>query len=274
MEPEDQTIAFWRAELRRLLAACTGWRLQAIGQAVRPVGDCLYGEHPVLNWPWRGRLRYRIDGRWRWLGRLDLGWAGAGTWKERDDREPVHLAKLAFLPGLLLLQRNDQGVFGHILRLRMDDDRPAQAFQAACAAGDQREARLRAAILAALLQAHDHLDAPAPGPSPLVAAALAWIEEHLAAPIDRQVVARALGCHPGHLGRCWRRELGCAFNPWLRGRRLALARHLLGGGDDDLAAIARACGFGSASYLIRRFKAAEGCTPERWRGARGRFRPR
>jgi AraC family transcriptional regulator len=53
-----------------------------------------------------------------------------------------------------------------------------------------------------------------------------------------------------------------------RGRRLARARSLLAAGKGDLAAIAQASGFGSASHLARVFRDAIGVTPGQYRSAR------
>ena len=56
--------------------------------------------------------------------------------------------------------------------------------------------------------------------------------------------------------------------PGVRARRIERAKALLAAGKSDLASIAQASGFGSASHLSRVFRDAAGVTPGQYRGAR------
>lgn len=102
--------------------------------------------------------------------------------------------------------------------------------------------------------------------SPPVEAARALARAHLADPrLSVEWLAKAAGCSPDHLARCFRAETGSAVVAWLTGERVALAQRLLREGDYQVAEVAWACGFAQPSYFIRVFRARTGLTPLAWK---------
>jgi transcriptional regulator GlxA family with amidase domain len=73
-----------------------------------------------------------------------------------------------------------------------------------------------------------------------------------------------------HLTRLFRRELGRTPGQYVEQVRIQAARALLESGDASVAAVARACGFGSAETLRRAFHRVLGTTPTAYRQ---RFHP-
>ncbi len=105
--------------------------------------------------------------------------------------------------------------------------------------------------------------------SPLVEAARAVARSHLADPrLSVEWLARAAGCSPDHLARCFRAETGGTVVAWLTGERVALAQRLLEEGKYQVAEVGWACGFAQPSYFIRVFRARTGLTPLAWRRSR------
>lgn len=82
-------------------------------------------------------------------------------------------------------------------------------------------------------------------------------------------VADAVGVHPVHVARTFRRTFGCSVGTYVRRRRIEDACRSLLGGDDSLASIACALGFSDQSHFTRRFKEQIGLTPGAYRAARG-----
>ena len=78
-------------------------------------------------------------------------------------------------------------------------------------------------------------------------------------------IAARLGCSPDHLTRQFRAERGMTLNVWITKERIALACELLALPDHNIAQIGWTCGFTSASYFIRVFRAQTGVTPRAWR---------
>lgn len=102
--------------------------------------------------------------------------------------------------------------------------------------------------------------------SPPVEAARAVARSHLADPrLSVDWLAKAAGCSPDHLSRCFRAETGSAVVAWLTGERVALAQRLLREGNYQVAEVAWACGFVQPSYFIRVFRARTGLTPLAWK---------
>lgn len=78
-------------------------------------------------------------------------------------------------------------------------------------------------------------------------------------------LARAAGVSASHLRAAFRAAVGTSLGTYLRRARVHHARRLLRESALDLAAIARACGFGSPSAFSRTFRAVTGCSPRTWR---------
>ncbi|MDA3961428.1 MAG: AraC family transcriptional regulator [Planctomycetota bacterium] len=269
-----QSVAWWRVELDRLLAMADNCALHDIAVSLqRPESPCQNSPDPVLNWAWRGHLRYRVDGRWRRFGRRDLGYARAGSWKQRAEAPTIAIGKVVVRPGDLVLVRNDGGAFRAALRYPLPDRGLAARYEAACVSTERRALRIRIAVGELLLTAHDLVAADRGRADPgaaLFAAAVAAVDDGIDGDLDRSVIAQRIGCHPGHLSRLFRHHTGEAFTPWLRRRRLALAQRLLADTELSIAAVAAASGFTSATYFIRCFRAEHATSPQRWRSGLGR----
>ena len=107
--------------------------------------------------------------------------------------------------------------------------------------------------------------------SPLVEAARAVARSHLGdTRLSVEWLARAAGCSPDQLARCFRAETGGTVVAWLTTERLAMARRRLREDRYQVAEVAWACGFAQPSYFIRVFRAREGVTPLAWRRAEAR----
>lgn len=111
------------------------------------------------------------------------------------------------------------------------------------------------------------LDRTANG-DPVVSAALAWIRDHYQRGIKVPDVAEAVHCSRRVLERRFRQAGEHGVADRIQRTRHIAARNLLADSGTGLGEIARLCGYGSVSHLVRAFAAAEGCSPEAWRGAR------
>jgi AraC-like DNA-binding protein len=123
-----------------------------------------------------------------------------------------------------------------------------------------------AALLTRILVATARLAPPAEGtPDPLVERAFAEIEERFREPVSATDVARALGYTPGHLTTVLRQRTGRPLLEWITERRMTEVRRMLRETDLPLDAVAARTGLRDATYLVRRFRARYGITPQRWR---------
>jgi AraC-like DNA-binding protein len=95
-----------------------------------------------------------------------------------------------------------------------------------------------------------------------VAHARAWLESYLQDP-DLRVgdAAVALGRHPDHLNRLFRRATGRTLVGYLQEVRLQRARALLRGSALPIAGISRAVGLRDPRYFSRLYRRRFGCTP-------------
>ncbi|WP_253853174.1 helix-turn-helix transcriptional regulator [Prauserella alba] len=96
------------------------------------------------------------------------------------------------------------------------------------------------------------------------------IEETFREPISAADVADALGYTPGHLTTVVRERTGRPLLEWITERRLTEVRRMLRETDLPLGVVAARTGLRDASYLVRRFRAHYGVTPQRWREAQTR----
>lgn len=122
------------------------------------------------------------------------------------------------------------------------------------------------ALLTRILVAAARLAPSAPStPDPLVERVFAEIEERFREPVSATDVARALGYTPGHLTTVLRRRTGRPLLEWITERRMTEVRRMLRETDLSLDAVATRTGLRDATYLVRRFRARYGTTPQRWR---------
>ncbi|MET7336892.1 AraC family transcriptional regulator [Nonomuraea sp. NPDC005650] len=102
----------------------------------------------------------------------------------------------------------------------------------------------------------------------LVRKAVAFILDNFTSPdFSLGDLARTLGASPSLLSRRFRDVRGVTPVQYLRGVRLRKARELLTGTDCTLQNIAEQCGYRSAFYLSRVFKAGTGQSPSEYRAA-------
>ena len=78
-------------------------------------------------------------------------------------------------------------------------------------------------------------------------------------------LAEAVGVHPAHLARSFRREYGVTVGEYARGLRLDWAQARLTDSEASLAELAVAAGFADQSHFTRAFRAYAGVTPGRYR---------
>ena len=122
------------------------------------------------------------------------------------------------------------------------------------------------AILGEVVRCPRAEHSPAPG---WVSTVRDLIEARYREAVGLSEVADAVGVHPVHVARTFRRTFGCSVGAYLRRRRIDAACHCLLGGDDSLASIAFALGFSDQSHFSRRFKEQIGLTPSAYRATRG-----
>ncbi|MFC9926566.1 helix-turn-helix domain-containing protein [Streptomyces sp. NPDC127190] len=102
---------------------------------------------------------------------------------------------------------------------------------------------------------------------PYVAAAQAYLEEHLAGPLSVPEVARAVGVSHTHLTRVFRAETGRTVVSYIRYRRLQRARHLLLSSTLSVSAIAAAVGIADLQAFNKACRRELGASPRAVRAA-------
>ena len=91
------------------------------------------------------------------------------------------------------------------------------------------------------------------------------LHEESLAKLRASTVADAVGVHPAHLARAFRRHYRVSLGTYVRRLRLDWAAQRLAGSDDPIAAIALQAGFADQSHLTRSFKRYLAVTPEKFR---------
>ena len=105
----------------------------------------------------------------------------------------------------------------------------------------------------------------------LVHKALAYLQEHYAAPLSRQQLAAHIGVHENYLTDCFHREMGITPIAYLTRYRITQARVLLDAGQRSITEVALAVGFADGAYFSRVFQREVGVSPSAYqRGQRGR----
>ncbi|HEX5760427.1 MAG TPA: helix-turn-helix transcriptional regulator [Thermoanaerobaculia bacterium] len=102
-------------------------------------------------------------------------------------------------------------------------------------------------------------------PPPWLAGAYELIRDGYRERLTVRGIATALGVHPLHLGRCFRRRYGCSPGELLRQCRVRHAAELLRRGEVGLAQAALDSGFADQAQLTKAFKRVTGTTPGRYR---------
>ncbi len=91
------------------------------------------------------------------------------------------------------------------------------------------------------------------------------LHERAPAALTLSELAEAVGVHPVHLARSFRREYGVTVGQYARGLRLDWASAQLALADVSLAEVAAGAGFADQSHFTRAFRAYAGVTPGRYR---------
>ncbi len=90
------------------------------------------------------------------------------------------------------------------------------------------------------------------------------LRDEFAKPLTLAEIAGAVGVHPVHLARQFRRTFGCTVGEYVRRTRVEFACQALAS-DTPLSEIAMEAGFSDQSHLHRVFKRATGLTPRQYR---------
>jgi AraC-like DNA-binding protein len=183
-------------------------------------------------------------------------------------------------PGILYLEARQHPQAGRILAWLGDVAPAALADPTIDATGDPAadpatDLQARALVSAALAGVQRALaDADATrdaGEPPLIARLRVLIQNQLG---DHELSVRRLaeqsGCSADHLSHRFRLAAGEHLVAYLNRQRMERAAHLLADTDLAVKEVAWACGFASASYFIRTFRAHHGETPVAWRATHQR----
>lgn len=100
----------------------------------------------------------------------------------------------------------------------------------------------------------------------LLGRAVAFMEENLGEPLDRDSVARAAGLSGSHFSHLIREKTGRTFTDLMAQYRVDHAKAMLRRTDKSIIQIALECGFEDQSYFSRVFKRYTGTTPRAYRG--------
>ncbi|MES4792519.1 MAG: AraC family transcriptional regulator, partial [Chloroflexota bacterium] len=87
------------------------------------------------------------------------------------------------------------------------------------------------------------------------------LHQHYHEPLSLRDAATAVGVHPSHLARVFRREHGCTIGDYVRRLRVEAACRKIASEEAPLAEIALSCGFADQSHLTRTFRRETGLTP-------------
>ena len=91
------------------------------------------------------------------------------------------------------------------------------------------------------------------------------LHERAPAAASLSELATAVGVHPVHLARSFRREYGVTVGQYARDLRLEWATSQLALPDSSLAEVSAGAGFADQSHFTRAFRAYAGVTPGRYR---------
>ena len=101
----------------------------------------------------------------------------------------------------------------------------------------------------------------------LLGRAVAFMEENLGEPLDRDSVARAAGLSGSHFSHLIRERTGRTFTDLMAQYRVDRAKTMLRRTGKSIVQIAMECGFEDQSYFSRVFKRYTGTTPRSYRGS-------
>jgi AraC family transcriptional regulator len=93
------------------------------------------------------------------------------------------------------------------------------------------------------------------------------LHERIGENLSLSEIAAAIGVHPAHLARTFRRHYGCTVGDHLRSLRVERARQELKNSDRPLAELALALGYADQSHFVNSFRRHTGMTPGAFRKA-------
>jgi AraC family transcriptional regulator len=91
------------------------------------------------------------------------------------------------------------------------------------------------------------------------------LHDRFAENLTHEAIAAAVGIHPVHLARAFRRHCGSTLGDYIRKLRVQFAAHKLVTTDEPLTGIALGAGFSDQSHFNRTFKRQTGMTPATFR---------
>ena len=94
------------------------------------------------------------------------------------------------------------------------------------------------------------------------------VQAHLDTPIRVEDMARLIRLSTSYFSRAFRLSFSMSPHAYVIALRLARARDLLLGSDEQMIQIAMACGFADQAHFSRVFHREMGCAPGRWRRER------
>ncbi len=94
-----------------------------------------------------------------------------------------------------------------------------------------------------------------------LSAAKAFLDRHLAEPLDLDAVARVSGCSRSYLSRLFSAEEGMTLSRYLRMRRIQRASELMAAGRANVGEAALEVGYQSMSHFARAFRDEQGISP-------------
>lgn len=245
------------------------WRTEAMRSYSRP----------VLIWFTRGQGRLTIAGRNCGYSPHNLVFLPPRTMHGFSTSGPV-LGSVVFLPGeagydwpveplhLRLYEAQMQRELTGMIDAMIRENTAGRALA-------NRALACHAGLLSVWLTRTAEIFADSPNPSPgtrldtaahrLAEAYTSLIERDFRRPEGVQHYAALLGVTPTHLSRVCRKVAGRPALDILTDRRHFEARRMLRDTDTQIAEIARQCGFASAAYFTRAFRAQSGQSPSEFR---------
>jgi AraC family transcriptional regulator len=91
------------------------------------------------------------------------------------------------------------------------------------------------------------------------------LHDRLGDPLTLSAVASAVGIHPSHLARTFRKRYGCTVGEYVRRLRVEFAREQVATTERPLSQIAAEAGFYDQSHFSNTFRRLTGMTPTRFR---------
>lgn len=236
-------------------------------------------DRPVLIWFTRGQGRLTVAGRSSGYGPHNLVFLPKQTMHGFTTMGPV-LGSVVFLPDDPALDWPVEPMHLRIHEVQQQRELTGiiEAMQREVTAGEElsnRALTYHAGLLSVWLNRIAESYAHLPNPSSatrldtaahrLAEAFTALVERDFRNPSGVQHYASLLGVTPTHLSRVCRKVAGRPALDILTDRRHFEARRLLRDTNIQIAEVARKCGFTSAAYFTRAFRARSGQSPSEFR---------